>query len=183
MAWRKDPSLNQTITKKITFEDADSDTTFSVPQTTTGVIVNDPLFPPRNSSTVLAGNPLKGGANNPFFTVPANQRYKVRIAGGNYTSRHDASLNSTNYLGVDLYLGDALLSFVYFAKMFSNPTTYVNYPFLIPNGIDYWIEPGDKIYADTFPAGWNPNPMPLLDFANTYFHFEFSFQLIGYTDQ
>lgn len=67
--------------------------------------------------------------------------------------------------------------------MFGAATAYVNYPFLIPNGVDYWIEPGDKIYADTFQAGYNPNPMPLAETANTYFHFEFSFQLIGYTDQ
>jgi len=183
MAWRKDPSLNQTITNRIKYNFADSDTSFATTQTTTGVLVTDPLFPPRNSVTVSGASSLTGGANKPFFTVPANQRYKVRIAGGNYTSRHNAASDSANYLGVDLYLGDALLSFVYFAKMFGAATAYVNYPFLIPNGVDYWIEPGDKIYADTFQAGYNPNPMPLTETANTYFWFEFSFQLIGYSDQ
>ena len=118
MAWRKDPSLNQTITNKIKYNFADSDTSFATTQSTTGVLFNDPLFPPRNSVTVSGASSLTGGANKPFFTVPANQRYKVRIAGGNYTSRHNANADSTNYLGVDLYLGDALLSFVYFAKIF-----------------------------------------------------------------
>ncbi len=186
MAWRKDPSLNQMVTGRVeyNYSDADTQSLWIGNQTAPSLgTFTYSIFRPRNSSTVSVGSSLTGGENKPFFTVPASQRYRVRIVGGNYTTRHDASANIENYLGVDLYIGNALKTFNYTAQLLIDPTEYYLAPFLIPDGIDYWIGAGDKIYADTFPTGWDVVGGLAVGQAASYFHFEFSFQLIGYTDQ
>jgi hypothetical protein len=187
MPWRRNPQLNKTITGKIEYNGTDSDigSNWSNNQVASGLGYTFSIIRPRNASTVLSSNSLTGGANKPFFTVPAGEKYKVRLIGGNCVSAHDASANITNYASVELWIGSTLKSFLATHPIFVNATAYNSVPFLIPDGIDYWISATDTIYANMAPAGWSSAvPAGLQAFqASSYFHFEFSFQLIGYSEQ